>query len=66
MRLLDIHLEVDRPLHLDLHPLNKPEVFASSFAGGFDAAGNLTDEKIAGLVGDQMQALAAWTKRLKG
>ena len=51
---------------LDLHPLNKPEVFANAFAGGFDAAGNLTDEKIAGLIGDQMQALADWTRRLKG
>ena len=51
---------------LDLHPLNKPEVFANAFAGGFDAAGNLTDEKIAGLIGDQMKALADWTRRLKG
>ena len=51
---------------LDLHPLNKPEVFANAFAGGFDAAGNLTDEKIAGLIGDQMQALADWTRRIRG
>ena len=26
---------------LNLHPLNKPEVFSNAFAGGFDAAGNL-------------------------
>ena len=26
---------------LDLHPLNKPEVFANAFAGAFDADGNL-------------------------
>ena len=51
---------------LDLHPLNKPEVFANAFAGGFDADGNLTDEKISANVAAQMQALAAWTTRLRG
>lgn len=44
---------------LDLQPLNKPEVFANAFAGGFDADGNLTDEKLAKQVADQMQALLA-------
>jgi chromate reductase len=42
---------------LGLRPLNKPEVFANAFAGGFDADGNLLDEKIAGLIGEQMRAL---------
>lgn len=51
---------------LDLHPLNKPEVFANAFAGGFDADGNLVDTQIADLVAAQMQALAAWAKRLRG
>lgn len=51
---------------LDLHPLNKPEVFANAFAGGFDGDGNLKDEKIAQLITDQLQALAAWTAKLKG
>lgn len=50
---------------LDLHPLNKPEVFANAFAGGFDADGNPTDERILGLITDQMQALVAWTRRLR-
>lgn len=50
---------------LDLHPLNRPEVFANAFAGAFDADGNLVDEKIAGLVAAQMQALAAWTRQLR-
>ena len=50
---------------LDLHLLNKPEVFSNAFAGGFDADGNLTDEKIAALIGDQMRALADWTRRLR-
>lgn len=53
-------------VYLDLHPLNKPEVFASAFAGGFDGDGNLADEKIAALVAQQMAALAAWTRRLAG
>lgn len=51
---------------LNLHPLNKPEVFANAFTGGFDAEGKLTDPKIAQLVADQMQALADWSRRLKG
>lgn len=44
---------------LDLHPLNKPEVFANAFAGGFDAHGNPIDEKLVKLIGEQMQALIA-------
>lgn len=51
---------------LNLHLLNKPEVFSNAFAGGFDADGTLTDEKIANLVGQQMQALADWTRQIKG
>ena len=51
---------------LDLHPLNKPEVFSSAFAGLFDADGNLTDAKLIGQVAAQMQALAAWTRKLRG
>lgn len=49
---------------LDLHPLNKPEVFANAFAGAFDADGNLTDAKLIQQVAAQMQALAAWTRQL--
>lgn len=44
---------------LDLQPLNKPEVFANAFAGGFDANGDLTDDKIATLIRQQMAALVA-------
>jgi chromate reductase len=49
---------------LDLHPLNKPEVFANAFSGAFDAEGHLIDEALIRLVGQQMDALAAWTRRL--
>ena len=44
---------------LDLRPLNKPEVFANAYAGGFDADGNLIDEKLTQLIGVQMLALVA-------
>lgn len=50
---------------LDLLPLNKPEVFANAFAGGFDGDGNLTDERLQGLVAQQLEALRAWALRLK-
>lgn len=50
---------------LDLKPLNKPEIFSNAFSAAFDADGNLADEKIAGLVAAQMQALAAWTRQLR-
>lgn len=52
-------------VYLDLHPLNKPEVFANAFAGGFDAEGNLTDERLQGLVVQQLEALQTWAAQLK-
>jgi chromate reductase, NAD(P)H dehydrogenase (quinone) len=51
-------------VYLDLHPLNKPEVFANAFAGGFDAEGNLTDERLQALVVQQLQSLQAWAGKL--
>ena len=52
-------------VYLDLHPLNKPEVFANAFAGGFDDYGDVRDARLLGLVAEQMQALAAWAQRLR-
>jgi chromate reductase len=49
---------------LDLRPLNKPEVFVNAFSGSFDADGNLTDDKLRGLVGDQMKALETMTRQI--
>lgn len=43
----------------DLRLLNKPEVFANAFAGGFDGDGNLIDQKLAGQVGELMRNLVA-------
>jgi chromate reductase len=50
---------------LNLHSLNKPEVFSNAFTGSFDAEGNLTDPKITQLIAEQMQALVAWAQRIK-
>jgi chromate reductase len=52
-------------IFLNLHPLNKPEVFSNAFTGAFDADGNLTDAKLIQLVADQMRALVNWTHRIK-
>ncbi len=51
-------------VYLNLHPLNQPEVFANAFAGGFDSDGNLTDERLQGLVVKQLAALLQWQQQL--
>jgi chromate reductase len=50
---------------LDLHPLNKPEVFCNAFAGNFDADGNLTGDKIQELIIEQLGELKTWVHRLR-
>lgn len=50
---------------LNMHPLNRPEVFANAFTGSFDAEGNLVDEKIQGNIRNQLIALKAWVEQLK-
>lgn len=50
---------------LNMHPLNRPEVFANAFTGSFDTEGNLVDEKIQGNIKNQLIALKAWTEQLK-
>lgn len=52
-------------VYLDMHPLNKPEVFSNAFGPSFNAEGDLADEKIRGLVAELLGSLAAWTRRLK-
>ncbi|MGH7096137.1 MAG: NADPH-dependent FMN reductase [Stellaceae bacterium] len=46
---------------LDMHPLNKPEIFIGAAQTRFDAAGHLTDETARGLIRDLMAALERWT-----
>lgn len=49
---------------LDMHLLNKPEVFVRSAAERFDADGHLTDEATRRAVLEQLKALAVWVRRL--
>ena len=50
---------------LNLHILNKPEVFCNGFAEGvFDANGNLDDARTQGLITQQLSALQQWAIRL--
>ncbi|HEY0924327.1 NADPH-dependent FMN reductase [Rheinheimera pacifica] len=51
-------------VYVNLYPLNQPEVFANAFTGSFDNDGNLTDEKIQGMVRKQLDALAKWQQQL--
>lgn len=50
---------------LNMHPLNKPEVFANAFANTFDDQGNLTDSKIQANIIAQLEALQNWTSQLQ-
>jgi len=51
---------------LDMHPINKPELFVRSAGSLFDATGKLTDEPTRALLAKYLEALAAWTRRLRG
>ncbi len=50
---------------LNMHPLNKPEVFANAFANTFDDQGNLIDSKIQANIIAQLEALQNWTTQLQ-
>ncbi|MCK0154420.1 NAD(P)H-dependent oxidoreductase [Alcanivorax sp. S6407] len=53
-------------VYLDVHPLNKPEVFVSAAHQKCDENGNLTDEKTREMIAKQLQALKEWHATLKG
>lgn len=50
---------------LNMYAVNQPEVMISNAQKRFDQDGNLTDEKSRELIGQLLQALADWTRRLK-
>jgi chromate reductase len=50
---------------LDMHPINKPEVIVTFAPSKFDEKGNLTDEAARKLIRELLEALVAWTKKLK-
>jgi len=47
---------------LDMHPLNKPEVFIDQAHTKFDASGRLTDDAARGFIRDMLVALDKWTR----
>jgi len=49
---------------LDMHPLNKPEVFIGIAQTKFDAEGRFTDEVGRGLIRDLLVALEQWTRQI--
>jgi chromate reductase, NAD(P)H dehydrogenase (quinone) len=49
---------------LDMHPLNKPEVFIGLAQTKFDASGRFTDEVGRGLIRDLLVALEQWTRQI--
>ena len=50
---------------LDLHLVNKPEVFGNAFNNSFDEHGDLLDTAVQQLIKDQMLALVDLTRCLK-
>lgn len=50
---------------LNLHPLNRPEVFVNAFANTFDGDGNLTEQKIKDNIQAQLVALVQWANKIK-
>jgi chromate reductase len=50
---------------LGMHPLNMPEVLVAFCTNKFDAEGRFIDEEGRGFVRQQLEALAAWTRRLQ-
>jgi chromate reductase len=53
-------------VYLNLFPLNQPELFIMRAHEKFDAQGRLIDEETRLRIGQLLEALAAWTRRLRG
>ena len=50
---------------LNMFPLNQPEVMIANASQRFDQDGNLTDQKTRDKIGELLQALVVWTRRLQ-
>lgn len=50
---------------LNMFPLNQPEVMIANASQKFDQDGNLTDQKTRDKIGELLQALVVWTRRLQ-
>jgi chromate reductase len=51
---------------LDMHPVNQPEVMVPFADKKVDGNGRLTDQPTRDKILELIQALVAWTERLKG
>ncbi|MCW3475180.1 NADPH-dependent FMN reductase [Limobrevibacterium gyesilva] len=49
---------------LNMHVLNRPEIFVANASQKFDKDGNLTDDTARGLIGQLITGLRDWTRRL--
>ena len=52
-------------VYLNLHMLNKPELFSNAFTACFDDNGNVQDAGLAQQAADVMQGLAQWTRQVR-
>jgi chromate reductase len=52
-------------IFLNMHPLNKPEVMLTDAAHNVDAEGKVTNEQTRQLIKQQLEALCAWTIKLR-
>lgn len=50
---------------LDMHPINRPEVFVTYAGQKIDEQGRLTDETTTKIIKQLLESLVAWTKKLK-
>jgi chromate reductase len=51
---------------LNMHPLNQPEVMVPFVQEKIDQNGKVTDEKTKKKIGELLESLVVWTKKLKG
>jgi chromate reductase len=50
---------------LNMFPINRPEVMIGNAGDKFDGDGNLTDDATRKFISQMLEALIAWTKKLK-
>ena len=51
-------------VYLNMHPINQPEVMLSQATQNIDEKGNLTNEETRKLIGQLLEELVHWTKKL--
>ena len=51
-------------VYLNLHPVNKPELFSNAFSSSFNEAGDVVDPTLQGHIAELMKALLAWRLQL--